>query len=426
MRQKNCWKLFAATVVGLIGLADPAAAQVAPSYTLTDLGTLAGGTNSRAYGINASNEVVGYSEIAGGARRATAWVGGVANNLGVLAGDGASEARGVNAAGTIVGFSSDATPGTADKAVTFTIGGSPTNLNVIAGVTQPTSGPVLTQSRAEGISPTGEIVGHVYSAGSFDNTASFPAGVRGFYRSALGTVTRLDPTTITTFYPNDAALSYGINATGQVFGQTDDGTGAQAAFRGSRWSLPTGAASTPSAIYPTASGSPTLTQYLGFKGNNVSRMVGSATDIAGANSQAFASDGTTTTLLTNLGTGIIGIANAINNNALTNVIVGGTDTVGGGAEHATAWNWSATPGALPSAAPIDLNTRLASNPTGMVLEEALDINDTGFIVGFGLVGGVEHAFLLSPVAVPEPGTLALCGFGLGGLALRTWRRRRQA
>ena len=54
-------------------------------------------------------------------------------------------------------------------------------------------------------------------------------------------------------------------------------------------------------------------------------MVGSATDIAGANSQAFASDGSTTTLLTNLGTGVIGIANAITNNALTNVIVGGDE-----------------------------------------------------------------------------------------------------
>src|SRR6267154_2545748 len=145
MRQKNCWKLFAAALVGLIGLADPAAAQVAPSYVLTDLGTLSGGTNSRAYGINASNEVVGYSEIAGGARRATAWVGGVANNLGELAGATSSEARGNNAIGTIVGFSTNGTPGTADKAVSFTIGGSPTNLNVIASVTQPAGSPALTQ-----------------------------------------------------------------------------------------------------------------------------------------------------------------------------------------------------------------------------------------------------------------------------------------
>ena len=303
MRLANRWKLFPAALAGLIALAGPGAAQVAPSYLLTDLGTLAGGTNSRAFGINNGNEVVGYSEIAGGARRATAWVSGVPNNLGVLAGDGASEARGVNAAGTIVGFSSDTTPGSADKAVTFTIGGSPTNLNVIAGVTQP-PGTALTQSRAEGISPTGEIVGHVYSPGTFDNTAGFPAGIRGFYRNAAGSaVTRLDPITGTTFYPNDAALSYGINASSQVFGQSDDGTGTQAAYRGSRWSAPSGATSTP-IVYPTGAGNPTLTQYLGFKGNNINRMVGSATDITGATSQAFASDGTTTTLLTNVGANI--------------------------------------------------------------------------------------------------------------------------
>ena len=108
--------------------------------------------------------------------------------------------------------------------------------------------------------------------------------------------------------------------------------------------------------------------------------------------------------------------------AIVPIIVGGTTTAGGGGEHATAWNWSATAGALPTVTPFDLNTRLVSNPTGMTLVEALSINDGGFIVGFGLVGGAEHAFLLTPV--PEPGTLALCGLGLGGLALRAWRRRK--
>ncbi|HEX4590182.1 MAG TPA: PEP-CTERM sorting domain-containing protein, partial [Gemmataceae bacterium] len=108
------------------------------------------------------------------------------------------------------------------------------------------------------------------------------------------------------------------------------------------------------------------------------------------------------------------------NNALLNVIVG-SSTTAGGALHAAAWNWS---GATPNPTAIDLNGLLQSNPTGMTLIEAFGINDSGLIVGYGIVGGAEHAFVLTPTAVPEPGTLALCGLGLGGLAVRTWRRRR--
>jgi uncharacterized membrane protein len=420
MRPARQWKMIAVALVGWVAIAGTVSAQVAPVYVLTDLGTLPGGTNSRAFGINDLNEVVGYSDIAGGAHIATAWVAGVPTNLGVLAGDTASEARAVNNSGLIVGFSTNST-GTADKAVSFSIGGSPANLNVIAGITQPTGAPALTQSRAESISPTGEIVGHVYSDGAFDSSANFPAGVRGFYRNAAGTsVTRLDPVTGTTFYPADAALSYGINASSQVFGQTDDGTGPAAQFRGSRWSAPTGASSTPTTYPVSATGNPALTQYLGFNGNNANRMVGSATSLDGSVSQAFASDGTTTTLLNNLGTGGRGVANAINNVAI-NVLVGGTDTdtSAGGSEHAAAWNWS---GATPDVAPIDLNGRLVANPEGMTLVEALSINDAGFIVGYGIVGGAEHAFLLAPV--PEPGTMSLLGLGLGGLGVRTYRRRR--
>jgi hypothetical protein len=246
--------------------------------------------------------------------------------------------------------------------------------------------------------------------------------LRGFFRSTGGAFTRLDPTTGVTNFPNDAALSYGINASNQVFGQSDPG-GAGAGFRASRWSNPSGSTATPF-TYPTASGNPALTDYLGFKGNNANRIVGTAINATFSQSQAFAADVTNgTTLLNNIGGGALGFANAIND-AVVNIIVGGvhTDTSGGGNEHAAAWEWNSL-ATTPNPTPIDLNTRVA-NPSGMVLIEAFDVNDLGQIVGYGLVGGNLHGFLLTPV--PEPGTLALCGLGLGGLGLRVWRRRKAA
>jgi probable HAF family extracellular repeat protein len=59
---------------------------------------------------------------------------------------------------------------------------------------------------------------------------------------------------------------------------------------------------------------------------------------------------------------------------------------------------------------INLNDLI--NPAlGWNLRYAYDINDDGWIVGVGLLDGVETAYLLK--AIPEPATLAI--FGLGGL-----------
>ena len=209
MRQARGWKLSAAAVAALIALTSPAPGRCAPEYILTDLGTLPGGSNSRAEGISPTNLVVGYSDIAGGLHQAVAWVGTTPVNLGTLPGDTASEARYANATGTIVGFSTNSA-GTADKAVTFSLSAAPTNLNIGSSITQPATGPALTNSRAEYISPSGEIVGHAFS-GNF-NDLQPTDGIRGFYRNAAGTsVTRLDPSNGTAAYPADGVLSYGIN-----------------------------------------------------------------------------------------------------------------------------------------------------------------------------------------------------------------------
>jgi probable HAF family extracellular repeat protein len=66
----------------------------------------------------------------------------------------------------------------------------------------------------------------------------------------------------------------------------------------------------------------------------------------------------------------------------------------------------------------DLNT-LVVNLGGWTLWSAEDINDSGAIVGSGVVDGTTHAFLLTPV--PEPSTLMLVVVGLIGLLGCAWQ-----
>src|SRR5262249_15273510 len=161
------------------------------------LGVLPGGTNSRALGVlsfNPTTTIVGWSEIAGGAHRATSWnlsSSVTMTNLGVLPGDFSSEARSINRNGAVVGFSTTTSAGTVARAARFTAGtaNSAVDLNIISSIAQPGTGSnALTGSRAEYISVTGAIAGQVYG-GNFASRG--PAdGRRGFYRSATGVVTR--------------------------------------------------------------------------------------------------------------------------------------------------------------------------------------------------------------------------------------------
>jgi probable HAF family extracellular repeat protein len=68
----------------------------------------------------------------------------------------------------------------------------------------------------------------------------------------------------------------------------------------------------------------------------------------------------------------------------------------------------------------DLND-LIDSASGWQLQYAADINNVGQIVGQGLIGGVQHAFLLTPLSeAPEPATWAMMivGFGMVGAVMR--------
>ncbi|HDX9707793.1 TPA: hypothetical protein ROY17_005581 [Bacillus thuringiensis] len=72
---------------------------------LKNLGTLPGGKNSRAFGINNFNQVVGYSEVRSGAVHAFVWEDNIMKDLGTLPGGKNSKAFAINDLKQIVGIS---------------------------------------------------------------------------------------------------------------------------------------------------------------------------------------------------------------------------------------------------------------------------------------------------------------------------------
>lgn len=68
---------------------------------------------------------------------------------------------------------------------------------------------------------------------------------------------------------------------------------------------------------------------------------------------------------------------------------------------------------------------LVTNLDGWTLTSANGINDLGQIVGYGSINGENHAFLLTPTAIPEPSTYAIIA-GLVMFAVVALRRKRVA
>ena len=99
-------------VVALLMGAQPVLGQPggARQLSITDLGTLPGGDESEARGINARGQVVGFSETASVATHPFLWEDGRMTDLGNLPGAefNFSRAFGINSRGQVVGFSNTA------------------------------------------------------------------------------------------------------------------------------------------------------------------------------------------------------------------------------------------------------------------------------------------------------------------------------
>ena len=130
-------------------LAAAATSIHAQAQSMTDLGTLSGGSESYAFGVSADGSVVvGYSNTTALSDRAFRWTrAGGMTDLGVLSGGSESFAKGVSADGAVVVGYGDSTAG--ERAFRWTSAGGMTDLGTLSGGSE---------SYAYGVSADGSVV----------------------------------------------------------------------------------------------------------------------------------------------------------------------------------------------------------------------------------------------------------------------------
>ena len=339
------------TVIAITTLlcTSPGRAQ-SSSYTVTDLGTL-GGVRSAALSVNDAREVVGFSTTAGGRTHAFFYDAGSMRDLGTFGGRD-SLAYGISNTGLIVGRAQSRT-GEFRAFVASRVG-------PLIDITRRTvfDGPFST---ATGVNANGQVVGYRMT------TTEHLAGRSRIFLFADSTLTDLG-----TFGGPDAVVA-GINDVGQFVGFY--GTEAHAdyanrrAFLGRLGGVPVdlgtlgGRLMTPTAI------------------NNRGQVAGFG-QLPNGQSHAFLHAAGTLIDLGTLPGGRQSFGYGLDE---LGRVVGGSDSTDL-TFHAFLHDGSQM---------IDLNTLIPSN-SGWVLTEARDINATGAIVGTGVVGGSQRAFLLTP------------------------------
>jgi probable HAF family extracellular repeat protein len=135
-----------ATVLSLLPFA------FSQSYSITDLGTLPGGTYSTGLAVNDHGTVAGYSSLSNGVEHAVIWAGGRIHDIETL-GDSASNsgARAINNSGQAAGYSFLSDHATI-HAFSWTNSTGMQDLGTLGGIT----------STATGINKAGQIVGGSY------------------------------------------------------------------------------------------------------------------------------------------------------------------------------------------------------------------------------------------------------------------------
>jgi probable HAF family extracellular repeat protein len=344
----------------------PAVAAV--RYTVTDLATL-GGSTSFAYGINSRGQVAGLASVEFDVGLRAFLYDGAMRDLGTLGGTHSFGSYGwdINDNGHVTGWAR--TPVEAQHA--FLYDGTMHDLGTLGG----------TYSIGQSINSNGLVTGWSETVDGGQHVFLYDGAMHDL--AVLGG------------FANTSSIGYGINDHGHVTGAFDtvgDALHLHAfLYDGVFHDL------------GTLGGTSSEARAINAQGN----VVGFANTVQNANTHAFLYDGT----MHDLGVeGLNSAAYGINSNGH---VVGQASNVNG---LAYAFLYTIGTGM------VDLNS-LIDPSLGHELLYATDINDAGQIIGFGVIGGQYHAFMLTPV--PEPHTLLPVAFGVAFIlsrcrAHRTW------
>jgi probable HAF family extracellular repeat protein len=382
------WKVGSILAI-LLGLAVPSRA----GFTIRDLGVLTPSGTSAGAAINPLGNVAGSATNAAGVSEAVKTQGStfqaISNTLGV-----SSSASSINLYGNVAGTYVDANGVNHGFS---TSGGGVVTINPLTGGTY---------TQANGINKSGEVVG----TGDVTNGTT-----RAFTVGSGGTPSMINPLGTGTFNQGN-----GINDSGSVVGTSQIAPGGPVhAFI----ATPSGGAT--DLLNRNSSGN--------FSYNTYGMAIANNGDVAGYGDvgryeHAFyaPSGGGPLIDLGVLPGGSSSLAYGLNDMAQ---VVGAVSygSIQPGQASSQAFIWDSIDGMFNLNLLISLNDQ-----ANWVLTEATGINDNDQITGVGLLDGVEHGFLLTPIpgeplfsapgVVPEPPTSVLVTFGLAIVALYRWLR----
>lgn len=359
--------LFMRAILFLLAVA--AASPASTLYSVTDLGSLGGGS-AVAFSLNGSGTIVGWAQTVSGIQSAVLSTGGLFQVLPPLSGGMDTYAYGINASGTVVGISY--------------INGQAHGEVWSGGATQDLGAGVF----ATGINDGGAIIGgnghaFVLANGAFRDLGVLPGG--------------------------DWSAAYGINTSGTVVGY---GTAGSGIFRAFVWTPQNGMQE-----LGTLGGANSYATAV----NNSGEVVGHAS-LANQYQHAFLAVGAMMTDLGTLGGGN-SYAYGINDSGS---IVGYSDLASGAYPHAFLYSQGVMldlNSLIPAGSSWQLLEAYGINNAGQIVGEGLWNGQMHAFRLEPLPGGSLGAQLVQPV--PDPGTASLAGIGLGLILTGVWHRRRR-